>query len=210
MLCSQIHSSGIQTRTVNMNWWVLNCKACYPAQNSISHRYLILPFITKSSKRLDWGGNKLFCPIFHPAPGYQIQFSTKSLQWERKENKHTISVQRWISNSLERGWWRRVGRDWLELPPASAAFWLQPNVKALSQNGHPVWEFPEISTNADKLSLIPSWICAVSGNLRICSWMSVLGINGYWHALETLIYSSTVICKLFCRILQLYFRNKVI
>lgn len=38
---------------VNMNWWVLNCRDCSTAQNSISHRYLILPFIRKSSKRLN-------------------------------------------------------------------------------------------------------------------------------------------------------------
>ena len=143
------------------------------------------------------GGNKLFCPIFHPAPGHQIQFSTKSLQWERKENKHRISVQRWISNSLERGWWRRAGRDWLAFPPASAAFWLQPNVKALSQNGHPVWEFPEYSTNADKPLLVAAWIFAASGNLRICSWMSGLWMDGYRHALETPNYITPMICEHF-------------
>ena len=55
MFCIQTHSTIIHSRTVNMNWWVLNCEACCPAQNSISHRYLILSFITKSSKRLNGG-----------------------------------------------------------------------------------------------------------------------------------------------------------
>lgn len=34
-------------------------------------------------------------------------------------------------------------RDLLEFPPDSAACWLNPNVKALSQNDNPVPEFPE-------------------------------------------------------------------
>lgn len=55
ILCIQTHPPNIHAFTINMNWWVLNCKACKQRQNSISNNYLMLPFIRKSSKLLDGG-----------------------------------------------------------------------------------------------------------------------------------------------------------
>lgn len=72
--------------------------------------------------------------------GIKFNFPPKLCSEKRKENRHRISVQRWISNSLERGWWRWPGTDWLECLPSLAASWLQPNVRALSHNGHPVFQ----------------------------------------------------------------------
>ncbi len=85
MFCSQTYSSNIHTHPVNMNWWVLNCKACYPAQNSISHRYLILPFITKSSKRLDGGEISYFAQFSILPLGIKFNFPPKVCSEKEKK-----------------------------------------------------------------------------------------------------------------------------
>lgn len=84
MLCSQTQSSNIHACTVNMNWWVLNCKACYPAQNSISHRYLILPFI-RSSKRLDVGKISYFAQFSILPLGIKFNFRPKVCSEKEKK-----------------------------------------------------------------------------------------------------------------------------
>ena len=92
VLLSDTHSPSIHTCTVNLNWWVLNCKACYPAQTSISHRYLILPFIRKSSKRLDVGKISYFAQFSILPLGIKFNFPPKVCsEKEKKINIHFLS-----------------------------------------------------------------------------------------------------------------------
>lgn len=133
-------SSDFHRQTVNTNWWIPNCT---PTQRrkATAADILFSHSLPRVWQMVQWWGNKLFCPNFPSCPmGIKFNFAPKLCSGNREENKHGISVQRWIGNSLERVWWRWPGTDWLECLPSPAASWLQPNVKALSHNGHPVFQ----------------------------------------------------------------------
>ena len=91
--------------------------------------------------RKKWNGRKIsYFAQFSIVPlGVKFNFPPKvSTVREKKINIRFWSrVQGWIGNWLERGVKKAGGESVIRV---SAASWLQPNVKALSQNGHPVLE----------------------------------------------------------------------
>lgn len=60
MFCSQTHYSI--SKLALWTWIDEFCKACFQAQNNVSQRYLILPFI-RNSKRLDGKKISFFAPF---------------------------------------------------------------------------------------------------------------------------------------------------
>ena len=103
IFCSRTRSAHIHTCTVNMNWWVLNWKACQPAQNSIYHSYLIFPFIRKSSKRLDVGKISCFVQFSIQPPGIKFNFRAKLCsEKEKKINIRFLSRGGSVTHLKER------------------------------------------------------------------------------------------------------------
>lgn len=78
-------SFNIHACTVNINWWALNCKAWNPAENSISNRHLILPFITKSRKLFHRGEISYFAQFSILPLGIKFNFPPKVCSEKEKK-----------------------------------------------------------------------------------------------------------------------------
>lgn len=106
VFCSSTQTSNIHTYTLNMNWWVVNWKACQPAEGSISHSYLIyliLPFIRERSKRLHVGKISYSAQFSLLPPGVKFNFPGKVCnKREKKINIQFLSRGGSVTHLKER------------------------------------------------------------------------------------------------------------